>query len=184
MRITTSVVLVAATAVVFATGCKRTGRAPSNTEMIDDIAGGEHYSDDMETTEEHPDHDDQGASISPREQALIDDTIREVYTTDFERCAERDMDALENRWIGGNFLVEFTIETSGKVSAAKVLEMDIRERKTKNDKGQLVETGGAPPREATLFPKCIETVLLEWEFDPPPEVKYTHTYRGQVGEAW
>ncbi len=142
------------------------------------------YIDDIETVDASPEHEDQGAAIDPRTQAAIDDTIRTVYDTDFERCLEADMDELENRWLAGVFTVEFTIETSGVVSSARVLSMDIEERRTPNADGKYVSAGGAAPRKAPSFKQCLEQSLLQWEFDPPPEVKYTHTYNAQIGEAW
>ncbi len=31
---------------------------------------------------------------------------------------------------------------------------------------------------------CVQTTIAEWEFEPAPEALYSHTYRGQVGEAF
>ena len=70
------------------------------------------------------------------------------------------------------------------VSAVKFLEVDIKERKTLNDKGEYVSEGGKAPRAADNFQSCAEGKLYKWEFDPPPEVQYTHSYNGRVGEAW
>lgn len=169
-------------ALVLAPGCANSKR-PSNADMYDQYANADHYSDDIEATD-YENVEDQGASIDPRTQAQIDGQIRDVYVTDFEHCLEKDMDELENRWVAGTFTIEFEIETSGKVTKANVLSMDVQERRTKNDKGQMVSEGGAPPRQAAHFGECLESILLEWEFDPPPEVTFTHTYNGQVGEAW
>ncbi len=38
--------------------------------------------------------------------------------------------------------------------------------------------------DSTSIQSCMETSVLGWEFDPPPEVEYVHTYQGRVGEAW
>ena len=85
------------------------------------------------------------------------------------------MNRLETRWLRAVFTVQFTIETNGSISEAKMLEMDAREYKTKK---------GAEAKVADQFDACVEGALLEWEFDPAPEVQYTHTYNGKVGEAW
>ena len=34
------------------------------------------------------------------------------------------------------------------------------------------------------FGDCIVAKIYKWEFDPAPEVTYTHTYNGRIGEAW
>jgi hypothetical protein len=154
----------------------------TNQEMLAEY-GGEKYAEDMVATE-HESTEDQGASIDPRTQAAIEDTIKTVYVSDFEKCLEKEMSRLENRWIAGPFSVEFTIEPSGMVTAVKMLSQDIIERKTMNAKGEYVAEGGAEPRKADQFSDCVEERVFKWEFDPPPEVTYTHTYNGQVGEAW
>jgi hypothetical protein len=161
-------------------GCKP--KHATNQELLDQYSGTKYESDmvatDYETVE------DQGDSIDPRTQAAIQDTIETVYVTDFEKCLETEMSRLENRWVAGDFAVDLTIETSGMVSAVKFLEVDIKERKTKNGKGEFVAEGGAAPREADGFESCAEGKVYKWEFDPPPEVTYTHSYNGRVGEAW
>jgi hypothetical protein len=158
-------------------------KVQSNDDLYGEFAKTDHYSEDIQATE-YDKTEDQGASIDPRTMAAIDDQIREVYVTDFERCLERDMDEFDNRWIAGDFTVEFTIQTSGKVTQARVLSIDIHERRTKNQNGAYVTEGGAAPRAAAIFPGCLEETLVGWEFDPPPEVTFTHTYNGHVGEAW
>lgn len=167
-------------ALVGALGCRP--KPPSNEELLSQYDGSKYESDmvatDYETVE------DQGDSIDPRTQAAIQDTITTVYVTDFEKCLENEMSRLENRWVAGDFAVDITIETSGLVSAVKFLEVDIKERKTLNDKGEFVSEGGKPPREADQFQSCAEGKLYKWEFDPAPEVTYTHSYNGRVGEAW
>jgi hypothetical protein len=154
----------------------------SNQEMLN-AYGGEKYADDMVATE-HESTEDQGDSIDPRTQAAIQDAISTVYVSDFEKCLEKEMSRLENRWVAGPFAIEFTIEPSGMVTAVKMLSEDIVERKTLNAKGEFVAEGGAAPRKADQFSACVEERVFKWEFDPPPEVTYTHTYNGQVGEAW
>jgi hypothetical protein len=154
----------------------------TNQEMLN-AYGGEKYTEDMVATD-YESTEDQGASIDPRTQAAIQDTISTVYVSDFEKCLEKEMSRLENRWIAGPFSIEFTIEPSGMVTGVKVLEEDIIERRTMNAKGEFVTEGGAEPRKADQFSACVEERVFKWEFDPPPEVTYTHTYNGQVGEAW
>lgn len=161
-------------------GCKP--KLATNQEMLD-AYGGEKYAEDMVATE-YEVTENQGDSIDPRTQAAIQDTISTVYVSDFEKCVEKEMDRLDNRWIAGTFAIEFTIETSGMVSAATLLQEDIRERRTPNADGKFVTEGGAEPRIAENFGSCITSLIYKWEFDPPPEVTYTHTYNGQVGEAW
>ena len=161
-------------------GCKP--KVASNQEMLAEY-GGEKYSADMVATD-YVDTEDQGDSIDPRTQAALQDTISTVYVSDFETCLEKEMDRLENRWIAGAFAMQFTIEPSGMVSEASVLSHDIMERRTANAEGNFVSEGGAEPRQAENFTSCVEEKAYKWEFDPPPEVTYTHTYNGQVGEAW
>lgn len=167
-------VVVGAVGIGASSGCKK-NKQTSNAELYSSYEDNE-YEDDMVSA--HPEqeiHEDQGEGINARTLANIDDTIRTVYITSFERCLEQEMERLENRWLAAQFTVEFTIETTGKVSAAKMLEMKAGETKPK-EKGN--------PREADQFDDCVEEALLEWEFEPPPEVQYTHTYNGKVGEAW
>jgi hypothetical protein len=74
------------------------------------------------------------------------------------------------------FLVEFTIATSGKASKARVLEIETRKQDARgSDLGQVSSDG---------MKGCIQDSITEWEFDPPPEVDYVHTHKGQVGEAF
>jgi len=175
-----SLSLIGLIALVGALGCKP--KTTTNQDLLNQYSGSKYESDmvatDYETVE------DQGDSIDPRTQAAIQDTITTVYVTDFEKCLETEMSRLENRWIAGDFAVDLTIETSGMVSAVKFLEVDIKERKTLNDKGEFVSEGGKAPRKADNFESCAEAKIYKWEFDPPPEVTYTHSYNGRVGEAW
>jgi hypothetical protein len=178
---TKSIVLIGlAASLVAGLGCKP--KHATNQELLAEY-GGEKYQEDIVATD-YDKTEDQGASIDPRTQAAIQDAIETVWVTDFEACLEIEMDRLSNRWVAGDFSVEFTIETSGMVSAAKFLSSDIKERKTKNAKGDFVAEGGPEPRTADGFGDCIVTKIYKWEFDPPPEVTYTHTYNGRVGEAW
>jgi hypothetical protein len=155
-------------------GCKK-NKQTTNADLYASYENNEYEEDMVAAHPEDTVYEDQGEGIDARTLANIDDTIRTVYLTSFERCLEQEMERLETRWLGAQFTVEFTIETTGKVSKAKMLEMKAGETKPK-DKNN--------PREADQFDDCVEAALLEWEFDPPPEVQYTHTYNGKVGEAW
>lgn len=154
----------------------------SNQDLLAEY-GGEKYQQDMVATD-YETVEDQGDSIDPRTQAAIQDTITTVYVSDFESCLEKEMSRLENRWVAGDFAVEFTIEPSGLVTGVRMLQQDIIERRTLNAEGKFVTSGGAEPRAATEYDSCVETKIFKWEFDPPPEVTYTHTYNGRIGEAW
>ncbi len=172
--------LVPLASLLMALGCKP--KQTTNADLLAQYDGSEYESDMVATDYESV--EDQGDAIDPRTQAAIQDTITTSYVTDFENCLEKEMSRLENRWVAGDFSVEFTIETSGMVSAVKFLDIDIKERRTLNDKGEYVSEGGAAPRSAEEFEGCAEAKLYKWEFDPAPEVTYTHTYNGRVGEAW
>lgn len=175
-----TIALVGLASLVAGLGCRP--KHATNQDLLAEY-GGEKYQEDMVATD-YESTEKQGDSIDPRTQAAIQDAIETVWVTDFESCLEVEMDRLSNRWVAGEFSVEFTIETSGMVSAANFLSSDIKERKTKNAKGEFVAEGGEPPRTAEGFGDCIVTKIYKWEFDPPPEVTYTHTYNGRVGEAW
>jgi hypothetical protein len=161
-------------------GCKP--KVQTNQDLLSQYTG-DKYTEDMVATE-YRSVDDQGDAIDPRTLAAIEDAITTVYVSDFEKCLEKEMSRLENRWIAGSFSVEFTIEPSGMVSSARMLSQDIKERRTLNDKGEYVAEGGAAARPASEFTSCAEERIYKWEFDPAPEVTYTHSYNGQVGEAW
>jgi hypothetical protein len=159
--------------VVAVAGCagKKKG-APSNEELLAEFDGSGY-----EVEEQNPTagpKEDEG-SITPQTMAAIDTAITTTYVRDFEKCLEKEMERLENRWVAGTFTVEIDITTKGAVDKIKILELDVKERKTKPN---------AEPRNADNFGPCIEAAMKEWEFDPPPEVYYTHTHTGRVGEAW
>ncbi len=173
--------IVACAGLVSLGGCKKKGQQTTNAEFAEMYD--QHNYDDMLTTEEYETHENQGDAISPRELELIQQTIEE-YRGDFEHCLEVEMETLENRWVAGHFSVEFRINTSGQVDQVKVIENEVMERRTQDKEGNYVSEGGAPPRTADGFAGCVEGKLADWEFDPPPETDYVHTYNGQVGEAW
>jgi len=134
------------------------------------------YEGDIITADRRQDYDDQGKGISPEVLQNIDDTILTVYLKDIERCLEDEMDVAETRFMRAVFLVEFHVDTAGKTSQGKVLEIQARKQNAKGaDQGE---------HDPANMKSCIETSVTEWEFDPPPEVEFVHTYRGQVGEAF
>lgn len=158
-------------------GCK-----PKTMTDNPDVAAGyrgadnNDYEGDIVTADRRQDYDDQGKGISPEVLQNIDDTILTVYLTDIERCLEDEMSEAETRFMRSVFLVEFTINTAGKTSQGKVLQIETREQSAKGeDKGE---------HDSAAMKSCIETSVTEWEFDPPPEIDFVHTYRGRVGEAF
>lgn len=134
------------------------------------------YAEDIVTGKKRESYADQGKSISPKVLQSIEQTISNVYEKDFERCLERQMDEEGTRFMRSVFTVEFTIDTSGKASAAKILKIETRKQDAKG-----ADLGAASSDGMT---DCIKESITEWEFDPPPEVDYVHTYYGQVGEAF
>ncbi len=174
-RILSACVVVLAAASL-ATGCaskRQTEKQNNNEGDLFSQYDGANY-DDMETVE-GDEVDDQGDSVAPGTLQNIKDTIENVYERDFGRCLQKDMDAFENRWIAGTFTLSVTINTEGKVIGAELTQIDIEERKVPK---------GKTARKAEIFPGCVEESAYKWEFDPPPEIEYTHTYSGKVGEAF
>ena len=172
----TRIVSACLVAASLATGCaskRRTEKQNTAEGELFSQYDGENY-DDMETVE-GAEVEDQGGSVAPQTLQNIKDTIENVYERDFGRCLQKDMDEFENRWIAGTFTLSVTINVEGKVIGAELTQVDIEERK--------VPKGGSA-RKAVIFPGCVEESAYKWEFDPPPEVEYTHTYSGKVGEAF
>jgi len=161
--------------VVFA--CAPKAKQTTNADLAAQFSGGE-YEGDMVTTDTYHNVEDQGDAISPRVQQSIQTTIETAFIGDFERCLEKEMERLENVNIAGTFTLEVTIDTSGKVTAAKAGNLDVKERKA------LKAGAEAQFRDATEFGGCVEKQAMLWEFDPAPEAVYRHTYSGKVGEAW
>jgi len=165
--------LLTLTLVVAATGCAGQKKgAPSNEELLAEFDGSGYEVEDQDPAAGPK--EDQG-SITPQTMASIDAAISTTYVRDFEKCLEKEMERLENRWVAGTFTIEIDITTKGNVDKIKILELDVKERKTKPN---------AEARNADNFGPCIEAAMKEWEFDPAPEVYYTHTHTGRVGEAW
>jgi hypothetical protein len=158
-------------------GCKK----QADTDNPDVAAGyrgadNNDYETDIVTADRSKDYDDQGKGISPEVLQNIDDTILTVYLTDIERCLEDEMSDAETRFMRSAFLVEFTINTKGQTSQGKVLQIETRKQTAKGaDAGEI---------DSANMKSCIETSVTEWEFDPPPEIDFVHTYRGRVGEAF
>jgi hypothetical protein len=152
------------------------GPQTDNPDVAADYRGDNQYEDDIVTAKKRQDYADQGASIKPKTLANIEDTITNVYEKDFERCLEEQMDEAQTRFMRSAFVVEFHIATSGKASQAKVLDIETRKQDAKgSDLGEYDSSG---------MKKCIQDSIADWEFNPPPEVEYVHTYNGRVGEAF
>lgn len=134
------------------------------------------YGDDIVTARRRNDYEDQGTAIDPKTLAAIEDTIKTVYLRDLERCLEDQMEEEETRFMRSVFTVQFDIDTDGQAGDAKILDIWLKKQSAKgNDVGE-VDAGG--------MKDCIQGTIAEWEFDPAPEAPYSHTYRGQVGEAF
>ncbi len=167
-----AVVLCASTA-----GCaKRHLDAADSPDVAGKYRDKNKYGEDIETGTYRDETEDQGKGIHPKTLRAIEDQITNVYEKDFERCLEEQMDVQETRFMRSMFSVEFTIDTTGKASKAKVLDIWVKKQ---NAKGSNI--GDVP---ADGMKACIGTAIDDWVFDPPPEVVYVHTYRGQVGEAF
>lgn len=177
-RITKVAVLGLAPLLLAGAGCAAKNKQVSNDELYHSFDDNE-YQQDIVAGENSTQYGEADQGISPRTLANIEDTIDVTYKTDFEHCFEEEMERMETRWISGSISVEFDIGTDGKVSQAKVLAEELKERKTP-DGGELQGEG----RVAEQFDDCLERQVKTWEFDPPPEVEYTHTYSVELGEAW
>ncbi len=159
------------------TACKNKGPT-DNPDVAAGYRGADNneYEGDIITADRRQDYDSQGKGISPEVLQNIDDTILTTYLTDIERCLEDEMDVAETRFMRAVFLIEFHVNTKGQTTEGKVLELNARKQNAKGaDQGE---------HDAANMKSCIETSVKEWEFDPPPEVEFVHTYRGQVGEAF
>ena len=157
-----------------ATACKR--QDTDNPDVAAGYRDNNKYQADIVTAEKRKEYDDQGKGIKPETLASIQETIDNVYEKDFERCLEEEMDEAGTRFMRSAFLVEFTIATSGRASKARVLEIMTRKQDARgSDLGEVSSDG---------MKACIQESITEWEFDPPPEVDYVHTHKGQVGEAF
>ena len=158
-------------------GCKNQ-QPTDNPDVAAGYRGAENndYESDIVTAERSKKYESQGQGISPEVLRNIDDTILTVYLKDIERCLEDEMDVAETRFMRAVFLVEFHVDTAGKTSEGKVLEIQTRRQDAKGtDLGE---------HDSANMKSCIETSVIELEFDPPPEAEFVHTYRGQVGEAF
>ncbi len=159
-------------------GCAAKNKQKSNQDLYAEYENNE-YSENIVAAENTAVYGEADQGISPRTLANIEDTIDVTYKTDFEHCFEKEMERMDTRWIAGSISVEFDIGTDGKVTAAKVLAEELKERKAPDG----TELKGEA-RKAEKFDECLEEMVTNWEFDPPPEVEYTHTYSVELGEAW
>lgn len=169
-------IAMAASFVLLSLGACRNRGETDNPDVAATYRGNNQYEQEIVTAEKRRNYDDQGQSIAPKTLQNIEDTISNVYEKDFERCLELQMDEFGTRFLRSVFTVEFTIDTSGKASKAKVLQIETRKQQPNGaDIGQVSSEG---------MKACIQEAIAEWEFDPAPEAVYIHTYRGQVGEAF
>jgi len=147
-----------------------------NPDVAASYRGNNKYEDDIVTARSRNDYEDQGVAIDPKTLAAIEDTITQVYLRDLERCLEDQMEVHDTRFVRSVFTVQFDIDTDGQAGGAKILDIWLRKQNAKgSDKGEL---------DAAPLQDCIKTNIAEWVFDPAPEAPYSHTYRGQVGEAF
>lgn len=170
-----TITFLATLALVAATlgGCKKT-----DTDHPDVASAhrGSKYHGDIVTGTYRDEHKDQGKGIHPSTLRSIEDTISNTYERDFERCLEDEMDTAQTRFMRSMFTVEFRIDTKGDAGDAKVLDIWLKKQNAKgSDIGEVAPDG---------LKACVIAAIDEWVFDPPPEVDYVHTYRGQVGEAF
>jgi hypothetical protein len=134
------------------------------------------YKEDIVTGKESQTYEDKGSGISQKALMGIQDSMATVYQRDFERCLEGEMDRYGTRFLRTVFNVEFTIDTTGKVTNVNVISVGVREQNAAGaDKGE---------KDAAGMKQCIIDSGMAWEFEPPPEIVYIHTYSGRVGEAY
>ncbi|MCX4244676.1 hypothetical protein [Paraliomyxa miuraensis] len=155
--------------------CGKNKRDSDNPDVAAAYADNK-YEEDIVTARRRKDYEDQGTAIDPKTLAAIEDTIKTVYLRDLERCLEDEMGEEGTRFIRSVFTVQFDIDTEGQASGAKIL--DIWEKKQNAKGGDIGEV------DPSRLKGCIEGVIAEWVFEPAPEAPYSHTYRGQVGEAF
>ena len=170
----TRFLLVSATAALALSGC-RGKQDTDNPDVAADFQDNK-YEQEIVTGQNRKDYDDQGKGISSKVLQSIRTTISTVYQRDFERCLEEQMDVEETRFLRTAFTVNFKIDTKGSVSDIQLKEIWIKKQDAKGTNLGDVDSAG--------MSDCIKDRLSGWEFDPPPEVDYYHTYSGQVGEAF
>ncbi len=149
---------------------------PDNPDVAAGYRDNNKYGGDIVTARRRNDYEDQGTAIDPKTLAAIEDTIKTVYLRDLERCLEDQMEEQETRFMRSVFTVQFDIDTSGQAGGAKILDIWLKKQNAKGGDVGEVDPGG--------LKDCIQSNIAEWEFDPAPEAPYSHTYQGQVGEAF
>lgn len=156
-------------------GCKKQ-KDSDNPDVAADYRDNNKYQGDIVTARERRDYDEQGKAIDPKTLAAIEDTILTVYLRDLERCLEDQMEEHGTRFMRSVFTVQFDIDTDGQAGDAKILEIWVKKQDAKGANTGEIDASG--------MQACIQENIAEWEFDPAPEAHYSHTYRGQVGEAF
>lgn len=117
--------------------------------------------------------------IDPSVPATVAQQLAESYHRDIERCVEAEMERLDTRWLAGDLAVALHIGEDGRVTQTRMLEGELRERRS---------PGGAPlqgeARVADGFHECVDGVATSWEFAVELEHEYVHTHHFTVKEAW
>jgi hypothetical protein len=160
-------------ALVAAGGCK-----PKETDNPDVASDYRHskYEQDIETGTYRDETGDQGKGVKPATLAAIDDVIKNTYGPELHQCLEGEMEEHDYQFLRAVFLVEFTIEASGKTKGAKLKALDLSQQDARGqDIGKLASDHLA---------RCIVTEVNGWVFDPAPEVEFVDTYAGKLHEAY
>jgi hypothetical protein len=148
----------------------------TNADMANQFSGEKHEGD-IVSTKGSATHAENGTGVSMEAIHAIQDGIERVYSEDFNHCMEEEMERLGNMNVGGEFTFEITVETTGKVSEVQFLKVRVGETKPAPKQKET--------READQFAPCLEARMKsDWEFSPPPEKRYKHTYYGKAGAAW
>ena len=156
-----------------ALGCK-----PQETDNPDVANEYRHskYAQDMVTGKYRDETGDQGKGVLPATLAAIDDRIKTTYGPELHECLEAEMEEHGYQYLRATFMVEFTIEPSGKTHDAQLHTLDLSQQDARgHDTGKLA-TGH--------LGKCIVDAVNAWVFDPGPEVAFVDTYAGKLHEAY
>lgn len=134
------------------------------------------YQEEMVTGTYHDETGDQGKGILPATLAAIDDTIKHTYGPELHTCLEAVMQEHEYNYLRAVFLVEFTVEPTGKTHDARLRALDLSQQDARGHDIAKLATEG--------LGKCIVTAVNAWVFDPGPEVTFVDTYAGKLHEAY
>lgn len=154
-------------------GCKP--RETDNPDVAGDYRHSK-YRQDMVTGTYRDETGDQGKGVLPATLAAIDDTIKNTYGPELHSCLEQVMEEHDYQYLRAVFLVQFTIEPSGKTHDAQVKTLDLSQQDARGHDIAKLATEG--------LGKCITTAVNGWVFDPGPEVAFVDTYAGKLHEAY